>query len=290
VSACGPHATTAVSGAEAVLDTGRVAVPGSSLYYEAAGVGRPVILLHAGYLDRRMWDDQFLRFARSYHVIRYDARGLGRSGPADAPYSSFEDLYSLIRALKLTRVTLIGASLGGAASLDFAVTHPELVERLVLVGPGLSGYVWPPGDLNQPWRVEARAALARADTVGVALAWIHSGYLLPASEKAELAAKLRTLLADNVGYWKSLLRHHEDYDTGPAPPAVDRLAIVRAPTLLIVGSRDVPDIHHIIDTLRLRLPHARTVVFQGAGHLPNMELPARFSATVMDFLRTRNSQ
>jgi 3-oxoadipate enol-lactonase len=291
VSTCGRNATTGTSGgAEAVVDTGRVAVPGSSLYYEAAGVGPPVILLHAGYLDRRMWDDQFVRFARSYRIVRYDARGLGRSGPADTPYSPYEDLYSLIHALKLTRVTLIGASLGGAASLDFAVAYPELVEKLVLIAPGLSGYAWPPEDLNQAWRVEARAALTRADTVGVALAWIHSGYLLPASEHVAVATKLRTLLADNVGAWKSLLRHHEDYDTGITPPAIDRLASIRAPTLLIVGTRDVTDIHHIIDTLRLRLPHARTVVFQGAGHLPNMELPARFSATVLDFLRKRSSQ
>jgi 3-oxoadipate enol-lactonase len=142
-----------------VVDTGRVDVPGSSLFYESAGTGAPLILLHAGYLDRRMWDDQFLLFARSYRVIRYDARGLGRSGPADSPYSSFEDLYAVIRALKLTHVTLIGASLGGAASLDLAVIHPELVDRLILVGPGLSGCAWPPEDLNQD---PARSALSRA--------------------------------------------------------------------------------------------------------------------------------
>jgi pimeloyl-ACP methyl ester carboxylesterase len=282
--------TAAPDPADVVVDTGRVAVPGSSLYYEAAGTGAPVILLHAGYLDRRMWDEQFLLFARAYHVIRYDARGLGRSGPADTPYSSFGDLYALLRALKLTRVTLIGASLGGATSLDLAVLHPELVSKLVLVGPGLSGYAWPPNDLNEPWRVEARAALARGDTVGAAVAWVHSGYFLPASEHPALAAKLRTLLADNVGFWKGLLRHHEGYDTDPAPPALGRLGAVRATTLLIVGSRDVNDIHHIIDTLRVKLPRAKTVVFQGAGHVPSMEQPARFSATVLDFLGARNKR
>jgi pimeloyl-ACP methyl ester carboxylesterase len=264
-----------------------VTVPGSSLYYEAAGAGTPVVLLHAGYLDRRMWDDQFALFARSYRVIRYDARGLGRSGPAETAYSSFEDLHALLHALKLTHVTLVGASLGGAASLDLAVTHPELVEKLVLVGPGLSGYAWPEEDLNERWRVEARAALAKADTVGVALAWAHSGYLLPASQQTLLAARLKALLADNVGFWKGLLRHREGYDTAPSPPALHRLADIRSPVLLIVGSRDVRDIRQIVDTLRLRLPNARTIVFQGAGHLPNMEQPDRFSAVVLDFLRMR---
>jgi pimeloyl-ACP methyl ester carboxylesterase len=249
-----------------------------------------VILLHAGYLDRREWDSQFRLFARSYHVIRYDARGLGRSGPADTPYSSFEDLYAVIRALRLRRVTLIGSSLGAAASLDLAVTHPEVVDKLVLVGPGLSGYAWPQEDLNQQWRVEARAALAKGDTSGVAIAWVHSGYLLPASEQPVLAARLRTLLADNVGFWKGILRHHEGYDTAPSPPALTLLGSVHAPVLVIVGSRDIRDIHRIVDTLRLRLPNAKIDVFEGAGHLPNMEQPERFTATVLDFLRLRRSQ
>jgi 3-oxoadipate enol-lactonase len=272
------------------VDTGRVAVPGSSIYYEAAGTGSPVILLHAGYLDRRMWDGQFRQFARSYRVVRYDARGLGRSGPANTPYSSFEDLYAVIRALGLGRVTLIGSSLGAAASLDLAVTHPEVVDKLVLVGPGLSGYAWPPENLNQRWRIEAREALARADTVGVAVAWAHSGYLLPASEQPLLAARLRMLLADNVGFWKELLRHHEGYDTAPSPPALARLSSVHAPVLIIVGGRDVRDIQQIVDTLRLRLPEAKVEVFEGTGHLPNMEQPDRFAAAVLEFLRTRHSQ
>jgi pimeloyl-ACP methyl ester carboxylesterase len=229
-----------------------VNVPGSSLYYEAAGAGPPVILLHAGYLDRRMWDDQFALFARSYRVIRYDARGFGRSGPADTPYSSFEDLRAVIRALTRTRVTLVGASLGGAACLDLAATHPDLVEKLVLVGPGLSGYAWPREDLNERWRVEARAALANADTVGVALAWAHSGYLLPASTQPAVAAKLRTLLADNVGFWKGLLGHPEGYDTAPSPPALHRLSTIRSPTLLIVGSRDVRAVQEF-----LRIRHSQ---------------------------------
>ncbi len=261
-------------------------VPGSSLYYEAAGTGTPIVLLHAGYLDRRMWDDQFLMFAQTHRVIRYDARGLGRSGPADVPYSSFEDLYALVRALRLKRVTLVGVSLGGATSIDFAVVHPELVEKLVLVGPGLSGYAWPPVDLEEPWRVEARAALARGDTVGVAIAWVHSAYLLPAAKDSALADKLKTLLADNVEFWKGLLRHHEGYDTEPAPPAIGRLGTIHAPTLLILGSRDVVQIHDIVDSLQAKLPQARTVVFQGAGHVPDMEQPARFSATVLAFLDT----
>lgn len=138
--------------------------------------------------------------------------------------------------------------------------------------------------MNQSWSgLLGRWLLA----LGALGAWLDSGYLLPASEQPALAAKLRTLLADNVGFWKGLLRHREGYDTVPAPPALGRIGGIRVPTLLIVGSRDVPDIHHIVDTLRLRLPNATTVVFDGVGHLPSMEQPVRFSAMVLNFLRSR---
>src|SRR5690242_15118203 len=73
-----PRARTAARVAQSTrVDTGRVQVPGGSLYYEAAGHGPVVVFLHSGNLDGRTWDPQFLSFARSFRVIRYDARGLG---------------------------------------------------------------------------------------------------------------------------------------------------------------------------------------------------------------------
>ena len=95
------------------VDTGRVAVPGSSLFYEAAGEGAPIILLHGGNLDRRMWDAEFDFLKQQYRVIRYDARGYGRSGRIDTTFAAHEDLLALMDSLALPRATLIGLSLGG---------------------------------------------------------------------------------------------------------------------------------------------------------------------------------
>jgi hypothetical protein len=78
------------------VDSGTVTVNGTTLFYEAAGHGSVVVLLHAGNLDRRVWDPQFLPLAREHRVIRYDQRGYGRSGPADAPYRHHEDLRALL--------------------------------------------------------------------------------------------------------------------------------------------------------------------------------------------------
>lgn len=106
-----------------VADTGRVVVANSWLYYEAVGAGAPIVLLHSGYLDRRMWDDQFLRFGRAHRVVRYDARGYGHSGPANQPYSPLEDLRALLDTLHLNRVVLVGSSFGGATAIEFAEAY-----------------------------------------------------------------------------------------------------------------------------------------------------------------------
>ncbi|MBC7788355.1 MAG: alpha/beta hydrolase [Anaerolineae bacterium] len=269
--------------ASASVSQGIAAVNGTTLWYEAAGQGAPVVLLHGGNLDHRMWDDQFARFAQSHRVVRYDARGFGRSGRADKPFAAHEDLFALLHHLGISRASLVGLSLGGRIAVDFTLAHPEMVDRLVLAGPGLSGWAWAPDSPDTLWNQDARGALARHDTVGVALAWLRSDYMRPAMEQPALAARLRTLAAENVGSWKDAFRHG-DVESVVVPPAVSRLATLRASTLVIVGSRDVPDIQRIVDTLVATVPAARKLVVHGAGHMVNMEQPARFTAEVLAFL------
>jgi pimeloyl-ACP methyl ester carboxylesterase len=102
-------------------------------------------------------------------------------------------------------------------------------------------------------------------------------------EHPALAARLRELVADNVGYVRSMLRHG-DVERSAEGPTADRVRTIRVPVLLIVGSRDVPDIQRIVLLLATRIPGARVVKVAGAGHMVNMEQPARFTAVVREFL------
>src|SRR4030095_8156327 len=92
-----------------------------------------------GLSDSRVWDEQFKEFAKSYRVIRYDLRGFGRSAYPTTPFSHVEDLYALLKFLKVERASFAGLSLGGMIAMDFALEHPEMVERLVLTSSGLRG-------------------------------------------------------------------------------------------------------------------------------------------------------
>jgi pimeloyl-ACP methyl ester carboxylesterase len=235
------------------VDSGRVSVSGSSLYYEAAGRGPTIILLHAGSLDRRMWDDQFQALARSYRVIRYDARGHGRSGPAIERLDRSRDLAALMQDLRISRAALVGSSLGGATAIDFALAYPDKVTRLILVSSGLSGYKWPAESRDAPWRVAARAAAAKSDTVGIARSWLQSDYFAAARESPALAARLDTLLAENVEVWKGSLQRGPQ-DSVFAGPALSRLNQLHAPTLIVVGDRDIRDIHRTLIPCALTCP------------------------------------
>src|SRR5262245_28067651 len=99
-------------GREIMVSTGRV--NGTQLYYEVAGEGQPLVLVHSGGFDRRLWDEQFTTFADYYKVIRYDVRGHGQSPPSTKPYSDAEDLYCLLQELHVEKAHFVGLSLGGS--------------------------------------------------------------------------------------------------------------------------------------------------------------------------------
>ena len=124
------------------VQTGFAEVNGTKLYYEVAGTGHPFILMHGHLLDRRSWDDQFAVFAQHYKVVRYDQRGFGDSGlvTKGEPYSARQDLYELMRFLGIESAYLMGVSGGGALAIDFTLEHPEMVDALIPVRAGVSGF------------------------------------------------------------------------------------------------------------------------------------------------------
>lgn len=123
--------------------TGFIEVEGTRLYYEVAGSGRTMILIHGLTLDSRMWDDQFETFAQQYQVIRYDLRGFGKSGlPNSESYSYVDDQKALIDHLGVSHAYVIGLSLGGMIAIDFALEHPEATDALIPVDAVLGGFQW----------------------------------------------------------------------------------------------------------------------------------------------------
>jgi pimeloyl-ACP methyl ester carboxylesterase len=252
----------------------------SLLHYEQTGTGEPLVLIQGANLPMEMWDPQFQFFASEFHVVRYDVRGFGGSARRDVvAYQSHTDLLALLDHLGIERANLVGLSLGGRIAIDFALTHPERVRSLVLAGPGLSGYQWD-GQGMDAWVEPILKARAEGNFTRAAELWLESSFMAPAMQNAELAPRLTELARANSRVWKD-----RDLEIPLSPPAVDRLAEINAPALLLLGERDVEDEHRIVQLLARELRDARLHVVPGSGHVINLEKPDEFNRVVQEFLR-----
>ena len=97
------------------MTLGTARIDGAALYYETSGIGQPLVLLHHGLLDCRIWDDQFEVFSESYETTRYDRRGYGRSRSLSGGFSHLEDLRALLGFLDMGQAHLLGASNGAGS-------------------------------------------------------------------------------------------------------------------------------------------------------------------------------
>jgi pimeloyl-ACP methyl ester carboxylesterase len=262
--------------------TSTVSVSGATLYYELVGEGEPLVLVHAGIADSRMWDGQIEAFAQRYRVIRYDMRGFGKTVMVKGPYSHHEDLRGLLDSVDVGRAHLVGCSMGGATVLDFALRFPERVGALVLVGSDMSGFE---ADVERPKQWDELVAadeagdLERVSELEVQI-WVDG----PGREPEDVPAAVRDLVRE-----MNLIALRNDVaglgeELPPEPPAVDRLVEIRAPSLVIVGDSDQPRTTATAGLLESELPNVRKVVMPGVAHLPNMERPEEFNRIVLDFL------
>ncbi|MBK9940632.1 MAG: alpha/beta hydrolase [Kouleothrix sp.] len=115
-------------------------IDNAKIYYETAGKGISIVMIHAGVADSRQWNNEFATFAERYQVVRYDMRGYGKSEPVDGEFSHLSDLVSLLDALEIHGpLVMMGCSMGGGLAMDFALTYPPRVQALIMVGSGPSG-------------------------------------------------------------------------------------------------------------------------------------------------------
>lgn len=260
------------------MKSGLAEVNGTKLYYEMQGKGPAVVFIHSGGYDRRQWDDQFSSYPDRYTVIRYDVRGYGRSPAPTRPYSDEEDLCQLLRYLGVAKAHVIGVSMGGRIAIDFTLTHPEMVRSLVPVASALSGYPYAPEDMIELLKIVY--SIQNDDGTPAGEAWLRSAYNAPAMENAAVAAKLRPIAVENSRAWLMNIF----FPRMPFPLAIQRLADITVPVLVVRGDRDVPTVTKIAEILEKGIPGSRKAIIPGAGHIVNVEKPREFDRAVLEFL------
>jgi pimeloyl-ACP methyl ester carboxylesterase len=261
---------------------GLAEVNGTRLYYEVMGKGRPIVFIGIGAgVDSRLWDDQFREFAKRFRVIRYDIRGFGRSAAPTSPYSHVDDLYGLLKFLKVKKAYVAGLSAGGGIAIDFTLEHPRMVGGLIVVGSVVGGFQFS-DTFRQRDAANIKPALS-GDYETMARNMLADPYTIPALENPSARERYRELLLDK----KNTRRFTVEY---PAPrglnaPAIGRLSEIHAPTLIVTGSLDIPDVLKIAHILEAGIAGSERINIPGAGHMVNMEKPEAFNRAVLNFLR-----
>jgi len=263
--------------------TGTLRVGDGSLYYEVAGAGHPLVLIHAGVADSAMWDDQFEEFAQRYRVIRYDTRGFGQSKTEDVEFSDRQDLHDLLKHLDVEMAHVIGTSRAGQIAVEYTLEHPEMVSALVVVAAGLDGLQGEPTEAEMALFIESGAAeeakdWAKAAEMDVRI-WGDGPLQAEGRFPEALREKMRRMCL-NIYTAHTTKGKPQQFD----PPAATRLSEIKAPTLIVLGDYDVSPIITMSDQLKQAIVGARKVVIPGTAHMVPMEKPQEFNKTVLDFL------
>jgi 3-oxoadipate enol-lactonase len=267
------------------VETGYAEVDGGRLYYETSGNGPALVLIHAGFLDLRMWDPQVPVFSKTNRVIRYDVRGFGKSDIARNTYSDYKDLRALLYHLRVKTACLVGVSNGGRIAADFAVEYPSMLDHLVLVSPGMSGYKSSGPEEDKMWEEFDKQMKPQevADREGRAVDAVEMDVNAWASAQTPVnRERIRQIALDNFHVhvenpWK--------LQVPPEPRTFQRLRQIRIPTLVIIGDRDVPPQILLTDNIHSHIPGSKRLLIPGADHIANMSKPEEFNIAVLEFLK-----
>lgn len=271
-----------------VQQSGYLPFNGGRLYYQVSGQGAPLIFVHAGFQDHRMWQQQVQHFSRQYKVITFDLPGHGLTVAGNERPLAAEVVKAVMDGLNIDRAALVGLSLGGAISIDFALQYPQRVTKLVLAGSGLPGW-----DENR--KVDTTTtqyitalfdALNKKDTAEAATIFVKSWYAGPERSINDFPKSLR-----DSGYattYQNMLRHKvSGWPRFTQPTAIHRLPQLQKPLLILTGTIDMPEVLLMNRWLKENVKGAQQVLMPGLAHMLNLEDPAQFNKLIEDFLQQK---
>lgn len=255
---------------------------GATLAGFETGEGLPVVFLHAGVCDKRMWASQMEAVADAgFHAIAYDRRGYGETEAEDVPFSHVEDLEAVLDALDMHAALLVGCSMGGGLALDFAFKNPGRTIGLVLMGTSVSGAPWSATTQESAIEAAEEDAYERGDRDMLNRVQAHEWLDGPRAQSGRVGGAIRELFLDMnaLALGKPELRQEER-----APDIYRQVAQVNTPTLLVVGDEDFTALIDRHEHLSEEMPNAFAVVLEGVAHIPSIERPDLVNPLLLEFL------
>lgn len=242
-----------------------------TLYYEEAGKGFPLLLIHGLLSDLTSWRYQFDPFSKHYRVIAVDLKGFGKSSKPQREYrvhSHADDLNYFLEQLKITQAYVCGLSMGGMVAEVLAIKYPHLVKGLVLADSAA---------MIADYAVSDRLTLISEHDMNWFANWGAKKILRLASDEAKNHVREMIRRVNRTDYRLAIL-------STAGFNIADELKEIQAPTLIIQGEKDetVPMWH--AEQLKDWIPNAKFVVMKSTSHMTPVDNPEEFNQLVLDFL------
>ncbi|OQP59719.1 hypothetical protein A3860_36160 [Niastella vici] len=263
---------------------GSVKAGGFSIKYSEAGSGESLIFVHAGMLDRHMWDNQLAFFSRRYRVITFDLPAHGETMGTDTTILVSEVINILMDSLKIQHASFVGLSLGSVCVSEFVLSHPERVKEIVLVSPGFIGSTkqLTVDSLSKQLYAKTDAALMAHDNTKYARLFTSIWCVGPFRDSSQVPATLRQYIYQTV---LANCKNHSQNDWRPFGkiPTARALGNIKSKTLLINGGKDVP-FNLTMANYLLAVIRSTGYVIRNAAHMVNLDYADLFNKKVLDFL------
>lgn len=262
------------------IQKGFVTIDGVETYYETAGEGEPLLLIHGVDSDSRMWDKQFYDFASHFKTIRFDLRGFGKTPMPAGEFQILDDIKGLLQSLNIESAHIMGYSYGGTISPSFAIKYPDMVKSLILVSPGMIGHQWS-NEVSTYFKVFQEAyKQGNQQEIMRLLKWksVYGPHRDQSGldEVCELLDKMFSHAMNEV------VREGKPLSPGDTRSSLHKISV---PTLIVVGEIDFDDYHNIAQYYEQEITNSRKIVIPNAAHFLNLEEPDLLNEYVIRFIQ-----
>lgn len=268
--------------------SGTIKAGNFQVYYERQGRGEALLLLHAGLQDHTMWKEQVAYLSAHYEVITIDLPFHGRTSGADTTLLAQDVVRIVLDSLHLQKIFIAGLSMGASVTQDFIIAYPERVRKAVLIAAGINGYEkkHPVDSISMAWYQRFAQALEAKDTTKAAVeftkAWAEGVYRSkdnlksPASQYV-YSTTLKNLQLHKMKGWPRLQND---------PPAMQGLASIKVPVLIVDGDKDLPYITAACSYMEQTIRGAKRIVMKDVAHMLNLEKPEELNGLLLRFFKT----
>ena len=256
-----------------------------NIYYCEQGHGRAIFFLHAGFLDMQQWKQQVTWLAKNHRVITLDLPGHGNSTGTDTTIRIAEVINQVMNSLQIASASFVGMSLGASCAVDFALSHPERVSKLLLCSPGLSGWqdVMSLDTLSKRLFLRSDSFADTHDPELITENFVHFWLDGPYRKTAPVDSAVRGYV-----FRTAAAKMHKGVGIGPVfdrKKAAKRVYLIHKPVLILYGNLDIPFIVNVSLYLHKKIKGSQLGMIGGTGHLFSLEKPQLFDAYLKNWVK-----